>query len=109
MFNETRIKEKVETEKFLRFLGDYSKENIECTPHTFFRLSNKQRKIYTCYELKKILVEEKPFLVGLQYNGNYALFYKHKNQNLKILVNVDNNNIKIVTFYFIQEWQIPKI
>ncbi|MEA3329220.1 MAG: hypothetical protein U9Q06_00570 [Nanoarchaeota archaeon] len=109
MFNDTKIKEKIEIEKFLKILSKYSEEKIECTDHTFFRLSEAQRKFYTCEELKRILIQQKPFLVGLQYNENYALFYKYNNRNLKILVNLDITKIKIVTFYFIQEWQIPKI
>jgi len=109
MFNDTKIKEKIEIEDFLKILSKYSKDKIDCTKHTFFRLSEAQRKIYTCEELKKILIQQKPFLVGLQYNENYALFYKYNNRNLKILVNLDITKIKIVTFYFIQQWQIPKI
>jgi hypothetical protein len=59
--------------------------------------------------LKQILLKDSPFLVGIQYNKNYAVFYKYQNRNLKIILNVNNRKIKIVTFYFIQEWQIPKI
>jgi len=109
MFEETKIKKKVKIEEFLDFLKDYKPEQIECTHHTFFRLSEKQRKIYTCDELRRILAKEKPFLIGIQYNGNYAVFYKYNNKKLKMIINLDNRKIKIVTFYFIEEWQIPKI
>jgi len=47
--------------------------------------------------------------VGFQYNENYAAFYKYKNKNLKMIIDFGNTKVKIVTFYFIQEWQIPKI
>lgn len=109
MFNETKIEKRVDVEEFMKFIEAYCKEDVECTFHTFFRLSEKQRKIYTCNELKKILMQEKPFLVGIQHNGNYAVFYKYENKNLKMIVNLGNRKIKIVTFYFIEEWQIPKI
>ncbi|MBA3064644.1 MAG: hypothetical protein KJ646_02390 [Nanoarchaeota archaeon] len=109
MFNETKIEKKIDIKEFLDFINDYKEEQIECTEHTFFRLSEKQRKIYTCNKLKRIITKEKPFLAGIQYNKNYAVFYKYKNRNLKIIVNLDNTKIKIVTFYFIEEWQIPKI
>jgi hypothetical protein len=109
MFDDTKIKKKVEVKEFQDFLKDYSIEDIECTQHTFFRLSEKQRKIFTCDELKRILTKETPFLVGLQNNRNYAVFYIHNNKNLKIIVNLGNRKIKIVTFYFIEQWQIPKI
>jgi len=109
MFNETKIKKRVEIEEFIGFIKEYKSEQIECTPHTFFRLSEKQRKIYTCDELRKILTQEKPFLVGFQHNENYAVFYKYKGKNLKTIIALDDRKVKIVTFYFIEEWQIPKI
>lgn len=109
MFNETKIEKRVDVDTFLDFLRNYKEEGIECTIHTFFRLSKKQRKIYTYDELKRILTKEKPFLVGIQYNKNYAVFYKYEDKTLKIILNFSNRKIKIVTFYFIEEWQIPKI
>ena len=110
MFSEgNKIKKKVEVKEFLKFLKEYGSEQIECTHHTFFRLSEKQRKIFTCEQLKEIITTKRPFLVGIQHNQNYALFYKHQNKNLKIIVNFSDRKVKIVTFYFIEEWQIPKI
>ncbi len=109
MFEDTKIEKRIDIEEFIKFIKEYKEDQIECTGHTFFRLSEKQRKIYTCNELIKILTQEKPFLVGFQYNENYAVFYKYNNRNLKIILNIINRKIKIVTFYFIEEWQIPKI
>jgi len=109
MFEETKIEKKVDINEFIKFVKEFKPEQTECTYHTFFRLSEKQRKIYTNDELIRILTKERPFLVGLQYNKNYAVFYKYNNKNLKIIVNLNNRKIKIVTFYFIEEWQIPKI
>ncbi len=109
MLEGNKIQKKVEVEKFLSFIREYKKEQIECTIHTFFRLSEKQRKIYTCDELRTILTEKRPFLVGLQYSGNYAVFYKHQSKNLKIIVDLTNTKVKIVTFFFIENWQIPII
>lgn len=109
MFDSTKIQKRVDTEEFTGFIKEYPEEQIECTKHTFFRLNEKQRKIYTCQELRKILTQEEPFLAGFQNNGNYAVFYKYQNKNLKMIVNLENRKVKIVTFYFIEEWQIPKI
>ena len=109
MFEETKIEKKVDIEEFIGFIKEHDKKQIECTEHTFFRLSEKQRKIYTCDELRRILIKEKPFLAGFQHNKNYAVFYKYQNKNLKIIVDIDNRKVKIVTFYFIEEWQIPNI
>ena len=109
MFEDTKIKKSVEINEFVGFIKQYGKKQIECTPHTFFRLSEKQRKIYTCEGLREILINETPFLVGFQYNKNYAVFYKYNNKNLKMIVTLSNRKVKIVTFYFIGEWQVPKI
>ena len=109
MFEETKIKEKVSIQKFLKVIQKYLEKDIECTQHTFFRLSEKQRKIFTCKNLKKVLLAKKPFLVGAQYNSNYAIFYKYQRKNLKMIIGMDKRKINIVTFYFIEEWQIPKI
>ena len=109
MLESTKIIKKVDIEKLFETIKKFPKANIECTQHTFFRLSEKQRKIFTCGELREIILNKKPFLAGIQHNGNHALFYKHKNKNLKIVVNINNRKVKIVTFYFIQAWQIPKI
>lgn len=109
MLESTKITKKIDVEKLFKTIKKFSKENIECTKHTFFRLSEKQRKIFTCKELREILLNKRPFLAGIQHNGNHAIFYKYQNKNLKIVVNINSRKIKIVTFYFIQEWQIPKI
>lgn len=109
MFQNTKIKKRVNINEFVKFIKEYEKEQIECTDHTFFRLSQKQREIFTCEELKRILFDEKPFLVGIQHNKNYAVFYKYKNKNLKIILGMKPQKINIVTFYYIGQWQIPKI
>jgi len=109
MFDETKIEKRVDIEEFIKFIQEYGEGQIECSEHTFFRLSEKQRKVYTCNELKKIITKESPFLVGIQYNKNYAVFYRYENKNLKIIINISDRKVKIVTFYFIEEWQIPKI
>ena len=108
-FEVTKIKKKVNVQDFIKLIKRYKTEQIECTEHTFFRLSQKQRKIFDCEELKKILMNEKPFLVGIQENDNYTIFYKYNNKNLKIILAVEPRKVKIVTFYYILEWQIPKI
>ncbi len=101
-----KIKKKVEINDFLDFIKEHE---IECTKHTFFRLSEAQRKIYTCDELKRIINEQRPFLVGIQHNGAYAVFYKYQNRIIKLIVGITSRKVNIVTFYFINEWQVPKL
>ena len=104
-----KIKKKVNIQNFIGLIKRYKSEEIECTEHTFFRLSEKQRKIFTCRELKDILLNYVPFLVGIQKNDNYAVFYKHNSKNLKVILAIEPRKVKIVTFYYILEWQIPRI
>lgn len=91
------------------FVKDYKSEQIVGTTHTFARLNEPQRKIYTIDELREVINKEKPFLVGVQGNQNYAVFYNYKDKILKVILGFDNRKINIVTFYFINEWQIPKL
>ena len=87
MISDTQIKKKLEDSEFLKIIKKYKEEQIECTNHTFFRLSQKQREIFTQNELKEIVFKEKPLLAGIQNNGNYAVFYeKEKNKTLKIIL-----------------------
>ena len=109
LIEPTKIKEKIDYKEFLRIINRYNENQIICTKHTFIRLSEKQREVYNCDELKKIILEETPFLIGIQNNKNYAVFYKYKSKNLRIMLGISARKINIVTFYFIQEWQIPKI
>jgi len=48
MSKDTKIEKRVKIEDYLRVIKKYAKEEIECTEHTFFRLSQKQRGVFTC-------------------------------------------------------------
>lgn len=61
-----------DVQKFTDRLRNYSDENIECTPHAFFRLSQKQRELFKCDEIKRYLLEERPILAGIQNNRNFT-------------------------------------
>ena len=105
-----RIKRKVKISDFLDLINNYSRENINCTEHTFFRLSEKQRKIFKCDSIEDYLLEKTPHLIGIQYNGCYAVFYKHKNKNfIRIIADIKISKIEVVTFYIIDQSQLPII
>lgn len=103
------IREKIEVSHFVKQISKYKDTQIECTQHARFRLSEKQREIYTAKELTRILLHETPFLVGLQEDEKHAVFYRHENKVLKVIVAFSTHKVYIITFYFIQEWQIPKL
>lgn len=105
-----RIERTVKIDDFLDMLKNYSEENINCTNHTFFRLSDKQRKIFKCETIKDYLLHKIPHLVGLQINDCYAVFYKYKKTNyIRVILDIDLNKIEVVTFYMIKENQLPRV
>jgi hypothetical protein len=104
-----RIKEKVEIGKFLEQIQEYEKGDVEITAHTFKHFSEKQRKIYNDLLIKDLLFNNEPIFVGIQYNGLWALFYKYENDIFRIIVEIQAAKLYIVTFYIIDELQIPKI
>src|SRR3989344_7291943 len=109
MLDPNKIKRKILVNDFITIIRRYSTDSIEDSGHAFKRLSQKQREVFTIEEIYNILLKDKPFLVGIQENDNYALFYKHQGKNLRIIIKQEIQKIKIVTFYNILEWQIPKI
>lgn len=103
-----RIEELKDVQKFAEEVKYYTKEKISCSPHAFFRLSEKQRLVFTCEELKHILLDEIPVQVGLQYNGNYAATYKHKKQRfIRLIIDISLTEINIITFYMLDK--IPTV
>ena len=107
MFEEHKIKEKIKISSFINRIKKYGYDNIEATAHTFFRLSEKQRKIYVEEKLKKIIFEEKPLEVSIQKNGNYAVIYTYDAEQklLKILLDLSADKVYIVTFYILNKKQ----
>ncbi len=110
MIKGHRIEKKEEASRFLDRIKNYDKEVIYCTKHTFFRLSEKQRKVFKCEYLKRLLLEEEPILVGIQYNNNYAVFYDYKeNRVIRIMLDIKPKEIQIVTFYIMDRNKIPRL
>ncbi len=109
MVDGHKIKKVVEIKDFLEYINDYDKGDIETTSHTFFRFSEKQRRIYNESFIKELIFNETPFLVGVQNNGLWAVFYKQNDNIFRIILDIQPNKIYIVTFYIIDSTQIPKI
>ena len=55
-------------------------------------------------------VDKSGFLVGIQFNGNYAVFYDYsKNEALRLMLDIQPNKIEIVTFYLPDKTQVPRL
>ena len=109
MTDPNKIKRNIPINDFIQVIRKYSHESIEDSEHAFKRLSQRQRELFTIEEVRNILLKDRPFLVGVQENDNHAVFYKHQGKNLRMIIKLESQKVKIVTFYYILEWQVPKI
>lgn len=106
-----KIKQKIDINKFLEQIREYEKSDVRSTEHSFFRFSEEQRKKYNKNLVRELLFHETPFLVGIQNNGLWAIFYRYEKEIFRIILDFDvqDNKIYIVTLYLINEFQIPRI
>ena len=89
MLDPNKITRKIPVNDFIALIRKYSPENIEDSGHAFKRLSQRQRELFTIEEVRNILFKDRPFLVGIQANGNYAVFYKHQGKNLRMIIKLE--------------------
>jgi hypothetical protein len=107
MIDEHKRAGKISKKEFHSKMKDLEMEDIEVTEHTFFRLNERQRKIYEGDYLKKIILEENPLEIWKEKNENLAVFYKlEENRILKIIIRFSSNKVYIVTFYILNKSQI---
>ncbi|HLC66827.1 MAG TPA: hypothetical protein VJK52_04260 [Candidatus Nanoarchaeia archaeon] len=66
--------------------------------HALHRLNAAQRQIFHEGTLLKMLAQEIPKFVGLQRNGRYAAFFRKKQGFIKIITEIKEDKLEIVTF-----------
>ncbi len=107
MVSGHRIAETIESGAFAQKIRGYE-GRIFCTPHTFFRLSEQQRRVLTCETLIEILLNEAPRLAGVQRNGCFTAFYAYREKRfLRVVLDLKPDRAHIVTFVI--EDRIPRI
>jgi len=94
MLDPNKIKKKVLVNDFITTIRKYAPDQIEDSGHAFKRLSQRQREIFTIEEMRNILLRNRPFLVGIQQNANYAVFYNHQGKNLRMIINLEFQKVK---------------
>ena len=95
---------------FIERMKHYEYDDIECTKHTFFRLNERQRKVFNCGNIKEFIKEHTPKLVGIQNNGNYSIFYNYgRSKYIRIIISIKINIIRVVTFYIIDKDDMPRM
>lgn len=110
MIKGHKIEEKISVDKFQDIIKNYTEDQIITTKHTFFRLSEKQRKIFKDTVIKEYITGKNPLLAGIQNNGLYAVFYDYKKgEAIRLILDIQPNKIEIVTFYIVDKEQIPRL
>ncbi|MDP7116138.1 MAG: hypothetical protein QF632_06855 [Candidatus Woesearchaeota archaeon] len=104
-----QIREKIGIAQFMELINQYGSKSFISTNHTYFRLNEQERKVFKEIIIKDILLGKCPILVGKQYNGNYAAFYNHSNDVLKIILDIQPVSIHLITFYLIDNKQRPRL
>lgn len=107
--NNHKIIKTINVLEFNKNISLYYKENINLTKHAIFRLSEKQKELFNIKIIREVIIYEIPLLAGIQNNGNYAIFYKHGNNILKMILDIKPTNINIITFYIIEKNSMPII
>jgi mRNA-degrading endonuclease RelE of RelBE toxin-antitoxin system len=93
----TSIIEVISLQRFKDIILTY-KDYVTISPHALDRLSDTQRKVFKEKELTKPLIAENPRGVGLQRNGRFVAFFKRKSGYLKIVFEVKEPKLEIITF-----------
>ncbi|MDP7180030.1 MAG: hypothetical protein QF824_02060 [Candidatus Woesearchaeota archaeon] len=89
------------------FKGILTNKENSISTHALDHLSEKQRKVFKEEELVNMIEKESPRKIYLQFNGRYAAYYRKPEGYLKLILEVDDKKITIVTFINILE--IPKL
>ncbi|MCD4666536.1 hypothetical protein K8R47_01875 [archaeon] len=82
-------------------------KRIVVSPHALDHLSEKQRKVFKEEELLYMVKKEVPRKIYLQINGRHATYYRKSDGFRKLILDINDNKITIVTFMDIPE--IPKV
>jgi|SRR3990167_4898006 len=100
----TKPVEEVDKSRFKELL---SGKEIIISNHALDHLSEHQRKIFKDQELINILINETPRKIYLQQNGRYATYHRKPDGYRKLIFEVQNNKIIIVSF--MDTIELPKI
>jgi hypothetical protein len=102
----TRIIRKITKLEFKKLVKE-RKDDIKVSGHAFDHINKAQREIFTEESLKEVLLRENPKLVGIQDNMRYASYYSKKYGFLKLILNIKEIEIEIITFIKVRT--IPQV
>lgn len=82
-------------------------KNVALTQHTLDHLSNAQRKVFKIEELMHMIDKERPRKAYEQFNGYYAAYYRRDKGYRKLIFDIQEKELIIVSF--IDTVDLPKI
>jgi len=91
----------------LRYKQLISNKAIKLSPHALDHLSTKQRKVFKAEELLYMLEKEVPRKTYLQSNSRYAAYFRKSDGYRKIILEVNNTIVTIITF--MDTVEVPKV
>ena len=92
--HRTQIIGRVLFDDWLSFIDG---REIRLHEHVFDHLIRAERSLYDEGVLIRVVMEEKPRLIGWQRNGRFALYYRRSYGFLKLIVYA-NESVTILTF-----------
>ena len=95
--NTTRIVKEISQDEYYDVILWY-KDKIVVSSHALDVLSLSQRRTFKPEDLISMLLNDKPSGIGLQKNGNYAVYFKTGDGFRKIIISVKSMRLEIVTF-----------
>lgn len=95
--NTTKIIQEISQEEYDEIMSSH-KDQIHVSNHALDVLSLSQRKVFKPEDLISMLLNDKPAAIGLQRNGNYAVYFKTGDGYRKVIFNVKPSRLEIVTF-----------
>jgi len=82
-------------------------KKVEVSPHALNHISSEQRKVFKEEELILLAERETPRKAFLQANGRYSAYYRREDGYRKLIFDIGNQTVTIVTFIDVKE--LPKI
>lgn len=107
MSKGSKIERIMAIEDFLKIIEDIKEEQVFLTEHSIARLKEGERNVFKERVIKEYVLTKTPIMVGIQRNGVYAVFYQVGRDLLKVLLDIQPSNLRVVTFHI--EDYLPRI
>ncbi len=105
----SKIERWIAIEEFMNLIEDKTEDQIYMTDHVFSHIEKRQRKIFKDATIKHLIKSKLPILVGIQKNGLYAAFYGYGKDLVRLILDMQPGEIRLVTFVITRYDKIPRL